>query len=57
MVAHDDANFIYNCEAEVSRNGNNFSNVGTIVKKIEDNDSYQLSYTGLPGKAGCIISV
>ncbi len=42
---YDDAHSIYSYEAEVSRDGNIFSSIGSLAKNTVSNDPYKLSYT------------
>ena len=49
---YDDAHSSYSYEAEVSRDGNIFSSIGSLAKNTLGNDPYKLSYTAANGENG-----
>lgn len=49
--AYDETHSNYYYEAEVSRDGNNFTGIGTVSKNI-GNDPYKINYTAPAGETG-----
>jgi len=50
--AYDDDNSSYHYEVEVSRNGNNFSSIGSVAKNTEGNNPYKMLYKASNGESG-----
>jgi hypothetical protein len=50
--AFDDPNADYRYEAQVSRDGLNFSPIGVFEKNVHNSDPYRLIYTANPGQGG-----
>ena len=49
---YDDPHINYYYEAEVSRDGNNFSSIGSVPKNTDSYDPYKLMYTAPNGESG-----
>jgi hypothetical protein len=49
---YDDIYSNYYYEAEVSRDGNNFSSIGSLPKNMENNDPYKVVYSADSGERG-----
>jgi hypothetical protein len=49
---YDDINSNYYYEAEVSRDGDNFSSIGTLPKNLQNTDPYKIAYAADGAKRG-----
>jgi hypothetical protein len=49
---YDDPLYNYHYEAQMSRDGHNFVNIGSLLMNATNNDSYRLVYTATNGETG-----
>lgn len=51
-TGYDDPYVNYYYEAQVSRDGHNFTNIGTLPKNVAGNDPYRINYRAVNGESG-----